>query len=144
MLFGKYVIESKSSLTFKPVEDLEIIDILQREYYEPFWTDAQKEEFEARIKELEDKRKKKEEEEAKKTEETAEPTFLDAMKGLWDNAAEAQAVKNQDMVNLMLGDTDSLEQLQINITKAELATQLLVNVKNAAVDAYNEIMRMSI
>ncbi|MBO5376833.1 MAG: flagellar hook-basal body complex protein FliE [Ruminiclostridium sp.] len=84
------------------------------------------------------------EEEAKKTEETAEPTFLDAMKGLWDNAAEAQAVKNQDMVNLMLGDTDSLEQLQINITKAELATQLLVNVKNAAVDAYNEIMRMSI
>lgn len=84
------------------------------------------------------------EETAQQTEETAEPTFLDAMKGLWDNAAEAQAVKSQDMMNLMLGDTDSLEQLQINITKAELATQLLVNVKNAAVDAYNEIMRMSI
>ena len=66
------------------------------------------------------------------------------MMGLWNNAAEAQAVKSQDMMNLMLGDTDSLEQLQINITKAELATQLLVNVKNAAVDAYNEIMRMSI
>ena len=76
--------------------------------------------------------------------EASEPTFLDAMKGLWDNAAEAQAVKTEDMMNLMLGDTDSLEQLQINITKAELATQLLVNVKNAAVDAYNEIMRMSI
>ena len=73
-----------------------------------------------------------------------EPTFLDAMKGLWDNAADAQAAKTQDMMNLMLGDTDSLEQLQINITKAELATQLLVNVKNATVDAYNEIMRMSI
>lgn len=84
------------------------------------------------------------EQEAQKTEEAAEPTFLDAMKGLWDNAAEAQAVKTEDMMNLMLGDTDSLEQLQINITKAELATQLLVNVKNAAVDAYNEIMRMSI
>jgi len=76
--------------------------------------------------------------------ERSEPTFLDAMKGLWDNAAEAQAVKNQDMVNLMLGDTDSLEQMQINITKAQVATELLVNVKNAAVDAYNEIMRMSI
>lgn len=68
LLFGKYVIESKSSLTFKPVEDLEIIDILQREYCEPFWTDVEKEEFEARIKELKDKRKKKEEEEAKKRE----------------------------------------------------------------------------
>ncbi len=84
------------------------------------------------------------EETAPKAEETSEPTFLDAMTSLWDNAAEAQAVKTEDMMNLMLGDTDSLEQLQINITKAELATQLLVNVKNAAVDAYNEIMRMSI
>ncbi|MBR4096813.1 MAG: flagellar hook-basal body complex protein FliE [Oscillospiraceae bacterium] len=83
-------------------------------------------------------------EEAVPEAEASEPTFLDAMKGLWDNAAEAQAVKTEDMMNLMLGDTDSLEQLQINITKAELATQLLVNVKNAAVDAYNEIMRMSI
>ncbi len=80
-----------------------------------------------------------------KAEETAEGgTFLDAMKGLWDNAVETQAVKNQDMMNLMLGDTDSLEQMQVNITKAQIATELLVNVKNAAVDAYNEIMRMSI
>ncbi len=71
-------------------------------------------------------------------------TFLDAMKGLWENAAEAQATKTEDMVNLMLGDTDSLEQMQINITKAQIATELLVNVKNAAVDAYNEIMRMSV
>ncbi len=77
-------------------------------------------------------------------EEKDEPTFLDAMKGLWDNAVDAQAVKTEDMMNLMLGDTDSLEQMQINITKAQIATELLVNVKNAAVDAYNEIMRMSI
>lgn len=72
------------------------------------------------------------------------PTFLDAMASLWTNAADAQAQKTEDMVNLMLGDTDNLEQVQINITKAELATQLLVTVKNSAVDAYNEIMRMSI
>lgn len=82
--------------------------------------------------------------EANSTEEKDEPTFLDAMKAIWDNAADAQAVKNEDMINLMLGDTDSIEQMQINITKAQVATELLVNVKNAAVDAYNEIMRMSI
>lgn len=78
------------------------------------------------------------------TEETSEPTFLDAMLGLWKNAEDAQAVRNQDMINLMLGDTDSLEQVQMNIAKAQLATELLVNVKNAAVDAYNQIMQMSI
>ncbi len=82
--------------------------------------------------------------EEEKVQEEQGGTFLDAMMGLWNNAAEAQAVKDRDMVNLMLGDTDSLEQMQINITKAQVATELLVNVKNAAVDAYNEIMRMSI
>ena len=82
---------------------------------------------------------------AKKAEEAPEGgTFLDAMLGLWNQAADAQAAKSEDMMNIMLGDTDSIEQLQINIAKAEIATELLVNVKNAAVDAYNEIMRMSI
>lgn len=77
-------------------------------------------------------------------EQTDEPTFLDAMLSLWNNAEEAQAVRSQDMINLMLGDTESLEQVQMNIAKAQLATELLVNVKNAAVDAYNQIMQMSI
>ena len=71
-------------------------------------------------------------------------TFLDALKGFWDQAAEAQAQKSEDMMNIMLGDTESLERVQMNIAKAEISTELLVNIKNAVVDAYNEIMRMSI
>ena len=71
-------------------------------------------------------------------------TFLDALTGLWDQAADAQAQKSEDMMNIMLGNTEGLETVQMNIAKAELATELLVNVKNAVVDAYNEIMRMSI
>ncbi|MBP3856698.1 MAG: flagellar hook-basal body complex protein FliE [Ruminiclostridium sp.] len=71
-------------------------------------------------------------------------TFLDALTGLWDQTAEAQAQKSEDMMRLMLGDTDGLETIQMNIAKAEISTELLVNIKNAVVDAYNEIMRMSI
>ena len=71
-------------------------------------------------------------------------TFLDALTGLWDQAAEAQAQKSEDMMKIMLGDTDNLEEIQMNIAKAEVSTELLVNIKNAVVDAYNEIMRMSI
>ena len=71
-------------------------------------------------------------------------TFLDALTGLWDQAAEAQAQKSEDMMKIMLGDTDNLEEIQMNLTKAEISTELLVNIKNAVVDAYNEIMRMSI
>lgn len=74
----------------------------------------------------------------------SEPSFLDVFSGLVTNAVDATEQKNQDMINLMLGDTDSIEQLQINLTKAEVATELLVNVKNSVVDAYNEIVKMSI
>lgn len=71
-------------------------------------------------------------------------TFLDALMGVWNQAGEAQAAKSADMAKIMLGDTDSIESLQINIAKAEIATELLVNIKNTVVDAYNELMRMSI
>ena len=71
-------------------------------------------------------------------------TFFDALEGVWNDAYAAQAQKSEDMMNIMLGDTQSLETVQMNIAKAEISTELLVNIKNAVVDAYNEIMRMSI
>ncbi len=78
------------------------------------------------------------------SEEQKTGTFLDALTGLWNQAADAQAQKSEDMMNIMLGDTESLERVQMNIAKAEISTELLVNIKNAVVDAYNEIMRMSV
>ena len=79
------------------------------------------------------------------SEEAAEaPTFMDVFKGIFNNAVDANAQKQSDIFQLMLGNTDNLEQIQANITKAEVATDLLVNVKNAVVDAYNEIVKVSI
>lgn len=72
------------------------------------------------------------------------PSFMDIFSGIFNNAVDANRQKQEDMVQLMLGDTDSLEQIQANIQKASIATELLVNVKNAVVDAYNEIIKMSI
>ena len=48
------------------------------------------------------------------------------------------------IVDLMLGDVDDLAQIQVNLEKAATAVDLLVTVKNKAVDAYNEIMRMTV
>ena len=39
---------------------------------------------------------------------------------------------------------DDLAQIQVNLEKAATAVDLLVTVKNKAVDAYNEIMRMTV
>lgn len=72
------------------------------------------------------------------------PTFLDVFSGIINNAVETNAQKSADIVQLMTGDTDNLEQIQANLTKAEVATELLVTVKNTVVDAYNEIIKMSV
>lgn len=72
------------------------------------------------------------------------PTFLDVFKGIFYNAVDANQQKQEDILQLLLGDTDNLEEIQSNIAKAEIATELLVTVKNTVVDAYNEIVKMSI
>lgn len=77
-------------------------------------------------------------------ESVATPTFADIFTKIFYDAVDTNAQKQEDILQLMLGDTDNLEQIQANIQKAEIATDLLVNVKNTVVDAYNEIIKMSI
>lgn len=77
-------------------------------------------------------------------EKVSSPSFLDVFSGIFNNAVETNKQKQEDILQLVLGDTDNLEQIQANITKAEIATELLVTVKNAVVDSYNEIVKMSI
>ena len=84
------------------------------------------------------------EENAAAGEKVAAPTFFDVFSGIFNNAVEANQQKQEDILQLMLGDTDNLEEIGANIAKAEIATELLVNVKNAVVDAYKEIIQMSI
>lgn len=54
-----------------------------------------------------------------------------------------QAVK-QDVVSVAKGETDSLHTITIDSAKADLALQTLVQVRNKALDAYNEIMRITL
>jgi len=46
--------------------------------------------------------------------------------------------------NLALGDAQSLHQVMINLEEAKLSFQLLVQVRNHALEAYQEILRMQI
>jgi flagellar hook-basal body complex protein FliE len=72
------------------------------------------------------------------------PTFLDVYKNILGEAAGTQSQKAADMLDLMLGDVDDLERIQSNITKAQISLELLVNVRNVTLEAYNEIIKMSI
>ncbi len=73
-----------------------------------------------------------------------EATFFDVFESLVNNVKETDAQVQKDSVDLMLGDVDDLAQIQVNLEKAATAVDLLVTVKNKAVDAYNEIMRMTV
>ncbi len=52
-------------------------------------------------------------------------------------------VKN-DVVSLVTGSSDALHNITINAAKADLAIQTLVSVRNKALEAYNEIMRITL
>ena len=71
-------------------------------------------------------------------------SFLDIFKGMVDNVVETNEQVDRDAIDLMLGNIDDLAQVQANITKAEVAVELLVTVKNEALSAYNTIINMQV
>ncbi|MGN1108824.1 MAG: flagellar hook-basal body complex protein FliE [Oscillospiraceae bacterium] len=75
---------------------------------------------------------------------TEDASFLDIFRGMVDNVVETNEQVDRDAIDLMLGNIDDVAQVQANITKAEVAVELLVTVKNEALSAYNSIINMQI
>lgn len=71
-------------------------------------------------------------------------SFLDIFKGMVDNVVETNEQVDRDAIDLMLGNIDDLAQVQSNITKAGIAVDLLVTVKNEALSSYNTIINMQV
>lgn len=81
------------------------------------------------------------------TEVVGEPknvSFLDIFKGMVTNVVETNQQVDQDAIDLMLGNIDDLATVQANITKANIAVDLLVSVKNEVISSYNSIINMNI
>lgn len=66
--------------------------------------------------------------------------FTDAVGTLED----LNSIKGQDSVALMLGNVDDIAAVQINSQKAEVALQMLVQMRNKILESYQEIMRTNI
>ena len=75
---------------------------------------------------------------------TENASFLDIFRGLVTNVIETNEQVDRDAIDLMLGNIDDIAQVQANITKAEVAVELLVTVKNEALSAYNTIINMQV
>jgi flagellar hook-basal body complex protein FliE len=69
-------------------------------------------------------------------------SFNDFLGKALDQLNQTQQVAENDKLLLASGQADNLPQIMINSQKAELSLQFASQIRNKAVDAYNEIMRI--
>lgn len=70
-------------------------------------------------------------------------SFKDLLDNAINNVVTTDEAAQIDAVKIASGDIDDLHTLAIDIAKADLVLQLLIGVRNKALDAYNEIMRIT-
>ncbi|MBP1548140.1 MAG: flagellar hook-basal body complex protein FliE [Oscillospiraceae bacterium] len=71
------------------------------------------------------------------------PSFSDVFREVITDVTETQQVVNEDSARLVMGEIDDLHTIYNNLTKAEIAVETFVAVKDACQQSYNEIMQMS-
>lgn len=75
----------------------------------------------------------------------AQPTlFGDIFRSMVENVKETDAAKNEAYYALATGQMDNPAVASIAATQAELSVSLLVQMRNKALDAYSELMRISL
>ena len=77
------------------------------------------------------------------SEEADRPQFSDVFREIFSEVQETQKVVQEDSVRLTLGEIDDLHTIYNNMTKASIAVETFVAVKDAAVNAYNSILQIS-
>ena len=73
-------------------------------------------------------------------------SFSDILSGMINSVNETDAVTKNDAYNLAMGFTDlqDLHNIEINAIKADLALRTLTSVRNKVLEAYTEVMRITI
>lgn len=70
--------------------------------------------------------------------------FKNILSELVNNVNETDRISQEDILKIASGNADDIHNIMINSEKAELATLALVQVRNKIMDAYNEIMRVTL
>lgn len=69
--------------------------------------------------------------------------FGDIFRSMVEDVKETDAAKNEAYYALATGQLDNPAVASIAATQAELSVSLLVQMRNKALDAYSELMRIS-
>ena len=74
---------------------------------------------------------------------TDKPQFSDVFREIFNEVQETDRIVQEDSVKLALGEIDDLHTIYNNMTKNALAVETFVAVKDAAIDAYNRVLQIS-
>ena len=70
--------------------------------------------------------------------------FANILTEALSTAEKTDAIDKGSTLELLMGESDDLSGLLIDAQKAELSLQLALQIRNKVLDAYNEVMRMSV
>lgn len=74
----------------------------------------------------------------------SESSFGDMLTNALDTVSESHKTADGLALQAATGDLNAVHDYTIAATEAQLMTQLTVEIRNRAVDAFNEIMRMQV
>lgn len=70
--------------------------------------------------------------------------FGDILSSMMNQVNQTQIAGDQAVVNLQSGDAKHLHEVMIAVEEADVSLRMLVQMRNKALTAYEEIMRMQI
>ncbi|MBQ7784377.1 MAG: flagellar hook-basal body complex protein FliE [Oscillospiraceae bacterium] len=76
------------------------------------------------------------------TEKLSQPSFTDVFREVMNDVTETQQTVNEDAARLVMGEIDDLHTIYNNLTKAQVAVETFVAIKDTCQQSYNEIMQM--
>ena len=71
-------------------------------------------------------------------------TFSDILTESFKTTGKTDFIDKGSTLQLLMGEADDLSGIMLDMQKAELSLQLALQIRNKVIDAYNEVMRMSV
>ncbi len=81
---------------------------------------------------------------AEAQEQTGQPSFADVFREVMNDVTETQQVVTEDSARLVMGEIDDLHTIYNNLTKAQIAVETFVAVRDACQQSYDQIMQTSL
>jgi flagellar hook-basal body complex protein FliE len=71
-------------------------------------------------------------------------SFKEMLSNAIESADDLKTVSDNNTQALLSGEVDNIAQVMVDAQKAELALNMVIQVRNKVVDAYNEVMNMQV